>query len=197
MANGHWPLLLYKPYTSDTRWVKVFQSVYSYTTLYSIQLYIAIHYTPSTTPLCPLSALSGSHTRDAAAERCLSADGTRAARARAPRRLACTGAVGQPSLSLSTCTIMETKDHLDFATPISPQTTWACSTCVLHARVFGEDGARDISTSLIRTHLSHSSFCLCHQLCFARARTITASAQTTGVPIAYVGGYRLPREGWA
>ena len=51
VANGHWPLLLYKPYTSDTRWVKVFQSVYSYTTLYSIQLYIAIHYTPSTTPL--------------------------------------------------------------------------------------------------------------------------------------------------
>ena len=56
VANGHWPLLLYKSYTCYTRWVKAFQQLYSYT-VYSriqrIQLYIAIHYTPSTSPLCP------------------------------------------------------------------------------------------------------------------------------------------------
>ena len=54
MANGHWPLLLYKSYTCYTHGVKAFQELYSYTTLYSIQLYIAIHYTTSTTPLWAL-----------------------------------------------------------------------------------------------------------------------------------------------
>ena len=42
------------PYTCYTHRVKAFQSYTAeerYTTLYSIQLYIAIHYTPSTTPL--------------------------------------------------------------------------------------------------------------------------------------------------
>ena len=62
MANAHWPFgasgqwaLTIVAYTSDTRWVKAFQSYTAkqrYTALYSIQLYIAIHYTPSTTPLC-------------------------------------------------------------------------------------------------------------------------------------------------
>ena len=61
MANAHWPFgasgqwaLTIVAYTSDTRWVKAFQSYTAkqrYTALYSIQLYIAIHYTPSTTPL--------------------------------------------------------------------------------------------------------------------------------------------------
>ena len=41
MANGHRPLLLYKSYTCYTHGVKAFQELYSYTTLYSIQLYIA------------------------------------------------------------------------------------------------------------------------------------------------------------
>ena len=50
MANGHRPLLLYKSYTCYTHGVKAFQELYSYTTLHSIQLYIAIHYTTSTTP---------------------------------------------------------------------------------------------------------------------------------------------------
>jgi len=48
VANGHWPLLLYKPYTSDTHWVKAPQCytaiqrytarcrVYSYTSLYTV-----------------------------------------------------------------------------------------------------------------------------------------------------------------
>ena len=55
MANEHWPFCCINRYTSDTHGVKAFQS---YTALYSaiqytaIQLYIAIHYTPSTTPLC-------------------------------------------------------------------------------------------------------------------------------------------------
>ena len=61
MANAHWPFgasgqwaLTIVAYTSDTRWVKAFQRYTAkqrYTALYSIQLYIAIHYTPSTTPL--------------------------------------------------------------------------------------------------------------------------------------------------
>ena len=61
MANAHWPFgasvqwaLTIVAYTSDTRWVKAFQSYTAkqrYTALYSIQLYIAIHYTPSTTYL--------------------------------------------------------------------------------------------------------------------------------------------------
>ena len=51
MANGHRPFCCINRYTSYTHGVKAFQELYSYTTLYSIQLYIAIHYTPSTTYL--------------------------------------------------------------------------------------------------------------------------------------------------
>ena len=58
MANEHchWPFCCINRYTSDTHGVKAFQR---YTALYSaiqytaIQLYIAIHYTTSTSPLCP------------------------------------------------------------------------------------------------------------------------------------------------
>ena len=54
MANGHWPFCCIKRYTCYTHGVKAFQSYTAkqrYTALYSIQLYIAIHYTPSTTYL--------------------------------------------------------------------------------------------------------------------------------------------------
>ena len=55
MANGHWPLLLYKPYTSDTRGVKAFQS---YTALYSAIQYTAIHrYTVYNLYITPLGVL--------------------------------------------------------------------------------------------------------------------------------------------
>ena len=55
VANGHWPFRCIKRYTSYTRGVKEFQSYTAkqrYTALYSIQLYSAIHYTTSTSPLC-------------------------------------------------------------------------------------------------------------------------------------------------
>ena len=46
MANGHRPLLLYKSYTCYTHGVKAFQELYSYTTLYSIQLLVDIAIQP-------------------------------------------------------------------------------------------------------------------------------------------------------
>ena len=55
VANGHWPLLLYKSYTCYTRWVKAFQSYTAKTALYSAIQYTAIHrytlYTLYNTPL--------------------------------------------------------------------------------------------------------------------------------------------------
>ena len=55
MANGHWPFLLYKKRIHVTRMgsrpSRAIQLNQRYTALYSIQLYIAIHYTPSTSPL--------------------------------------------------------------------------------------------------------------------------------------------------
>ena len=60
VANGHWPLLLYKPYTSDTRGVKAFQSYTAKTALYSAIQYTAIQrytlYNLYITPLPPPAA---------------------------------------------------------------------------------------------------------------------------------------------
>ena len=59
VANGHWPLLLYKSYTCYTHGVKAFQSYTAlkrYTVYITIQLYIAIHYTTSTSPLWQAAA---------------------------------------------------------------------------------------------------------------------------------------------
>jgi len=57
MANGHRPLLLYKPYTSDTHGVKAFQS---YTAKQRYTVYTAIHrytlYILYNTPLRVVSA---------------------------------------------------------------------------------------------------------------------------------------------
>ena len=58
MNNGHWPFCCINQYTCYTHGVKALHSytakqrytVYSYYTAI-IQLYIAIHYTTSTTPL--------------------------------------------------------------------------------------------------------------------------------------------------